>query len=144
MKGLPFPAAVPSEGNKESVKRKADLILILGLIAAGVILGLILLFTRHSGKTVQVRISGEVVKNFSLDQDTEYLITGKGGGTNLLKIQGGKAWVEEADCPDGLCKNMGKISMSGQSVVCLPHEVVVEIVDKNGNEEGAPDIIIGN
>ncbi len=117
--------------------------MILGLVAAGVILGLVLLFTRHSGKTVQVRISGEVVKNFSLDQDTEYQITGKDGGTNLLKIHGGKAWIEEADCPDGLCKNMGKISSSGQSVVCLPHEVVVEIVDESGTNDSGADIITG-
>jgi hypothetical protein len=39
--------------------------------------------------------------------------------------------VEEASCPDGLCKSMGRISMSGQSIICLPNKVVIEILDKS-------------
>jgi hypothetical protein len=69
-----------------------------------------------------------------------YEINGVNGGTNLLIIQDGEAWVEEASCPDGLCKNMGKISQVGQSVICLPNKVVVEILDKEGEVSGTPDV----
>lgn len=121
--------------------RKADVILIAAIVLVGVIIGVILLLSKHDGKYVQVRVAGQVEKVFPLSQDVEYEIAGRDGGSNLLIIREGKAWVEEADCPDKLCKNMGKISRSGQSVVCLPHEVVVEIVDETGPDDGV-DIIV--
>lgn len=121
--------------------RKADVILIAAIVLVGVIIGVILLLSKHDGKYVQVRVAGQVEKVFPLSQDVEYEIAGRDGGSNLLIIRDGKAWVEEADCPDKLCKNMGKISRSGQSVVCLPHEVVVEIVDETGPDDGV-DIIV--
>ena len=120
---------------------KADIIIIAALIVAGLIFGGILLLTGKTGKTVQVRVSGDVVKTFPLANDTEYEITGKNGGRNLLVIKDGYAWIEEADCPDELCKNMGKINLDGQSVICLPHEVVVEIAGQDGTGGEDVDII---
>ena len=35
--------------------------------------------------------------------------------------------MTEADCPDKICVNTGKISKIGETIVCLPHRVVVEI-----------------
>ena len=116
-------------------KYRADIILIAGLVIAGVIIGLILLFSNHNGKSVEVRVSGEIVKTFPLNGVTEYEIEGAGGGKNLLIIKEGSAWVEDADCPDKLCVNMGKINLTGQSVICLPHEVVIAITD--GESAGA-------
>ena len=63
------------------------------------------------------------------------------GGTNLLVIADGSASVTEADCPDALCVGMGKISRTGQSIVCLPHQVVVEVGDES--EEPGMDLIAG-
>ena len=121
--------------------RKADVILIAAIVLVGVIIGVILLLSKHDGKYVQVRVAGQIERVFPLSQDVEYEIAGRDGGRNLLIIREGKAWVEEADCPDKLCKNMGKIFRSGQSVVCLPHEVVVEIVDETSPDDGV-DIIV--
>ena len=114
-------------------KHKADLFLIIGIVGAGIIFGLILLLGQNGGKSVEVRVSGEVVSRFPLNEEREYEITGKDGGRNLLVIRDGEAWIEEADCPDKLCVNMGKIHLQGQSVVCLPNEVVVEIPGDNNN-----------
>jgi len=122
-------------------KHKKDIILIGAFVAAGLIIGLILLLTGRQGLYVQVRVSGEVIETFDLNTETEYEIKGADGGKNLLIIKDHAAWIEEADCPDGLCKNMGKISLSGQSVICLPHEVVVEIVGE-GKEDADVDVIV--
>ncbi len=35
--------------------------------------------------------------------------------------------MDKADCPDKLCVKQGKISKSGESIICLPHKVVVKI-----------------
>ena len=65
------------------------------------------------------------------------------GGTNELVIEDGEARLTEADCPDSLCVNMGRISRSGQSIICLPHQVVVRIVDDSAAEtQGVDDVDI--
>ena len=35
--------------------------------------------------------------------------------------------MKEADCPDKYCVKQGKIKNVGETIVCLPHKVVVEI-----------------
>jgi hypothetical protein len=120
--------------------RKADSLLIGGIIAFGCVLGLVILLTQHKGNIVQVRVDGTIIENLQMTDNLTYEINGVNGGTNLLIIQDGEAWVEEASCPDGLCKNMGKISQVGQSVICLPNKVVVEILDKEGEVSGTPDV----
>jgi hypothetical protein len=120
--------------------KKADILLIGGIIAFGCVLGVVILLTQHKGNIVQVRVDGTIIENLQMTDNLTYEINGVNGGTNLLIIQGGEAWVEEASCPDGLCKNMGKISQVGQSVICLPNKVVVEILDKEGEVSGTPDV----
>ena len=44
-----------------------------------------------------------------------------------VHIQGGKVWVTGADCSDKICERTGEISRAGQSIVCLPNNVVVSI-----------------
>ena len=51
--------------------------------------------------------------------------------------------IRQADCPDRLCVHMGKIGLNGQSLVCLPHEVVVEIQDgANSSPSEGVDIVV--
>lgn len=100
------------------------------LIGAFLVLGGGLLAYTYLGKQdsaqVSVRVDGTCVKTFSLEDTVTYTITGK-GGTNVLHIDNGTAWLSEADCPDQICVNTGKIKYAGQSIICLPHKVVVEI-----------------
>lgn len=52
-------------------------------------------------------------------------------GINVVCLQDGIVWVEEADCPDQICVKEGKISGYSESIVCLPHRMVIEIVEKD-------------
>lgn len=104
------------------------------LATVGLIFALVLLLARKPGDTVVVSVSGKTVKTFPLSVNTTYTITGKDGGSNTLIIENGYARIEEASCPDGLCKNMGKINITGQSIICLPNEVVITIESKDKNE----------
>ena len=129
---------------QQKKKYRRDILLAAGFLVAGGILALILFLTGSTGKTVQVRVDGTVVRELPLSQNTTWEIPGANGGTNRLVIQDGQAWVEEASCPDGLCIGMGKISRSGQSVICLPNRVVVEILaDPADQTEPETDIITG-
>lgn len=122
-------------------KYKKEVIFIAALIVSGLALLIgVLLFSKEGGQVV-VTVSGNEVASFSLDEDRTYLIEGKDGGTNLLIIQDGKAHMESASCPDGLCINMGKIHAAGQSIICLPNEVVVS-VEKSQPSADDVDIVV--
>lgn len=120
----------------ESFKlRKADLLLLAAALVFGAVLAAVLLL-RSPGGTVQVRVAGAVTAGYPLDVDASYTITGADGGTNLLVIEDGAARIEEASCPDGVCVHTGRIRRNGQSIVCLPNQVVVEIVSDTENSSG--------
>lgn len=126
----------------ESFKlRKADLLLLAAALVFGAVLAAVLLL-RSPGSTVQVRVAGAVTAGYPLDRDASYTITGVNGGTNLLVIEDGAARIEEASCPDGVCVHTGRIRRNGQSIVCLPNQVVVEIVSDTENSSGV-DITVG-
>ena len=40
------------------------------------------------------------------------------GGSKILVVSNGEAWVSEANCPDKVCMGMGKIRRNGDLPVC--------------------------
>ena len=118
-------------------RRDAGLLVIL--LAVGVLLFFFLRINRPEGGTVVVRVSGEQYGSYELRTDQEIEITGKDGGTNLLQIRDGKASVTQASCPDLLCVHQAAVSRQGESIICLPNEVVVEI--SAAKEETTYDVL---
>ena len=51
-----------------------------------------------------------------------------GGYTLRLRLTETEVWVESADCPTQDCVHTGAISRAGQSIVCLPAQVVISLV----------------
>lgn len=124
-------------------KIRYDIILIIGLLVITMVIAMAVRFTQKTGKTVVVSVDGVVKYTFLLDEDIEFKIEGYEGGTNYLVIKDGEAYLTEASCPDLLCVHMGKISSQGQSIICLPNRVVVEIRDDNENDLKEYDTIVG-
>ncbi len=117
------------DGLRKKIITKTDIIMLVLLIVAGVIGFISVKVFMKKGGSVRVSVDGETVKTYSLDDDGEYHIEGCDGGFNLLVIKDGKAYISEADCPDKLCVKQGKVSKEGETVICLPHKVVIEIVE---------------
>ncbi len=111
---------------------KNDLFLIAALLVLGGALALFLLLTRQGGGTVRVQVDGETVMELPLHQDAE-LVLGEDGHTNTLVIENGTARVIEADCPDQVCVRQGAVQYAGESIVCLPHRLIVTIEGGVGN-----------
>lgn len=122
---------------KKKTIRK-DFILIGILLLAGLILGLVLLLTKKEGKSVEIRVTGADIITIPLSEEGSYEIDGL-NGTNTLVIEDGKAHMEEASCPDQVCVSMGEIDSTGQSIICLPNEIVVVVVDPD-SETGTQEI----
>ena len=118
-------------------KRKNDILLAALVIALAALLWFGLRLTRSEGAYVLVTVDGEIFGEYPLDEDTEIRI-GEGEEFNLLVIKGGEAHIAEASCPDKLCVNQGKISFDGQSLICLPNKVVVEV---KGGEQSDYDAV---
>ena len=119
-------------------RKKNDWILILCLLLLGVISFFGIEWYKNASTInaeVVVSVNGSETKRYSLNEEIRITIESADGGYNVLVVEGGAAWIEEASCPDKLCRNHGKISKNGETLVCLPNQVVVEIV--NGEE---PDV----
>lgn len=116
-------------------EHRRDLVLILSLILLAVILTLVFTVGAKEGAYVVVEIDGEEVGTYSLAKDAEYKL----GDGNVLAIEGGKAYMKYADCPDKTCVHTGKISKNGQSIVCLTNRVSVTVVEGSGD---GPDLVV--
>ncbi len=97
--------------------------LLLLLSAAGALLFFAL---KTDGSFASVIIDGKETSRYPLSEHTEVIIEAV-GGTNTLVIKDGKAYISHADCPDGICKNHPPISHVGETIICLPHKLVVKI-----------------
>ncbi len=122
-------------------KLRNDLIFIGVLLLTVSMIGLAFYLFRGEGNTVTVEIDGKVYGTYPLSEDrTVELRTGESGEElNLLVIKDGKAYVETATCPDGICAAHKPISREGESIVCLPHKVVITVSTTDGGD--APDIV---
>ena len=121
-----------SEGHmsqNKKIKKRNDVILIAAILALAALAALILLLTRTDGDRVIVTVNGDVYESYSLTKDIEVDIrTGENGDQlNRLIIKDGKAHVESATCPDGICAAHKPISHDGESIICLPHKVVITV-----------------
>ncbi len=118
--------------SKRSLKN--DFILIGVLLAASLIAFVVIQYLiKKPGDKVVIKVDGKVVKELSLSEDTKFTVQGYQGGYNEIIIEYGYVKVNSADCPDELCVHTGTIDKSGETIVCLPHRVVVEVT--GGDDE---------
>ena len=87
--------------------KKNDLLLLAGIIGVILLSFLVMGLLKKDGAYVTVRVDGTETARYSLSEDGEYSLN---GGTNVLRIENGKAYMLTADCPDHLCVQQGKIS----------------------------------
>lgn len=102
--------------------KKRDIILIASILAIAIALFLIVELTKEEGAGVTVKVDGVKVAEYSLSANGTYPLN---GGTNILVIEDGKAYLTDANCPDKLCVHQGKISMTGETITCLPNKLTV-------------------
>lgn len=115
--------------------KKNDLILIgVIVVVALAALGGISLYSASSTSEAEavVLLDGEEYGRYPLNQDVQVNIELPDGSYNILEIKDGKADITQASCPDKICVEHRPVSKRGESLVCLPNQVVVKI--ENGEE----------
>jgi len=48
-------------------------------------------------------------------------------GITRITVEKKHVWISQASCPRKICMRQGKISKPGESLVCLPNQIVVSI-----------------
>ena len=59
-------------------------------------------------------------------------------GYNKVVIENGSVHMADADCPDQYCVQHAAIHAGHETIICLPHELVVEIT---GGEVSDVDVV---
>ena len=113
---------------------------IVALLAVAVALWFYLPRTQMGEVTVVISVGGAETQRVKLSGFAGTTVT-HNGYTLTIAADGDSVWVAESDCPTQDCVHTGHIRRAGQSIVCLPAQVVIHL--EGAASTGAPDVIVG-
>lgn len=118
-----------------AAKNRLSAIIIIAVIAvvAASVAAVMVFGAQTAADTAVVHASDGSVRELPLDQAGTFSVTTE-KGTNEIEVKDGQVRVVEADCPNHDCVEQGWISRAGQQIVCLPHELWIEIVPAEGSD----------
>jgi hypothetical protein len=126
---------------KNSLIKPLDLIIILFLILLSFLpIGIFAYQQAQSENTkqwAQLSVDGNEIKQFDLSKNTTYQYKAKDGDWNNIVVKDKKIRITSANCNDQICVRRGWINKPGQTIVCLPHKLVIEIISSDGNQDGS-------
>jgi hypothetical protein len=116
--------------------KKGDIIVILLLIVLSFIPELVLgimMNKQYQGTYAEITLEGKFYKTIPLSEHRgENLIDIKTKyGYNIIKVSNQSIGIIDADCKDKICVKTGFISKPGQSIICLPHKLMIEVKSYN-------------
>lgn len=133
--------------------RKADIVLIVVCLLTAVFAFVVPLMHRREGNVVRISSDGEILAEITFEAmgTQRYLIWRKDGrmtlepcgenprvldqeAYNLFSVSDGIVRMEAADCRDQICVRHRAVSAAGESIICLPHKLVIEIMVSAGYE----------
>ena len=120
------------------MRTKVIVCLLLGAVAASAA-WLLLRKEDAPSPTARITRDGVLLEEIDLDkvEEPRSLVLEDGSGTNTVQVEKGRIRILEADCPDQVCVNQGWISSGAVPIICLPHRLIIEIVEAGGDLDGA-------
>lgn len=118
--------------------KPGDLIIIVLLVFLSFLP--VVLFSMNSASsnadhyTAVISADGEDLHEMELIDDGEtetYEYVSEDGHRNTIVREGTEITMIDASCPDQLCVRQGVITEAGETIVCLPHRLVVEVTSDN-------------
>ncbi len=113
---------------------------VVALLAVAVALWFYLPKTQTGEMTVVISVGGAETQRVKLSSFAGTTVT-HNGYTLVVSADGDSVWIAESDCPTQDCVHTGAIRRAGQSIVCLPAQVVIHL--EGAASAGAPDVIVG-
>ena len=126
----------------KGIWKKADLVLLalLAVLLTGAQWYVLRSYgTETEPRSVVVTVDNQEIARYELTgPEREIHSIETAYGINVLVLEDGQAWIEEADCGDKTCVHMGTIERAGQLLVCAPHHMIVSV--EGGEETGTQKI----
>ncbi|MEG0552946.1 MAG: NusG domain II-containing protein, partial [Carnobacterium sp.] len=92
-----------------------------------------------------ISINGKEVKQMELSNETEkkeFTFYPADGQYNIIEVDGIKIRNKEDNSPDQIAVKTGWISKPGQTSICLPHKLIIEIKATNSDKDLQDEPII--
>jgi hypothetical protein len=84
----------------------------------------------------QITVDGKPYQTVELTEETQDIEIRTKFGYNLVRVSNNGVQIIDADCPDDLCIKMGFKDRVGETIVCLPNRVMIEVIgDHSGGGE---------
>lgn len=124
--------------------KKMDIVIIAVLILLSFTPHLIFFKTSQKGSKNNyaiIKVDGKIHKKIDLSKvkKSEKVNLNLPNGKNTLLIKNNSIQMDSANCNDALCVKQGNISKVGQTIICLPHKLIIEI---KGDELDSKDDLI--
>jgi len=116
--------------------KKGDIKIIIAIVALVILAYGYMFYLDLSADQVVLRITQnqQVLYEFKLDENYQNrLLINDGAHYNEVIINGYDVYVGEANCLNQVCVNHGKISNVGESIVCIPHKLVIELIGSSSD-----------
>ena len=125
------------------MKKKDIIIIALALLAALALYLVSQVSLGAEASVVVVTVDGQEALRRPLAMEDRYEIAQDDGSLNVIRVEDGAVFMEEANCRDGLCIRQGKMKNGAKTIVCLPHKVVVQLKgDAPADDNSDLDVII--
>lgn len=125
--------------------KKLDIVLIISLILFSFIFIIKDRFfaSNSNNKYIAVSVDGKDYKNLEFKEKTYIYPLKTKFGFNKIEVAKDYVRVLEADCPNKLDVQQGKIYRANQSIVCIPNRMIIQIKSKdNQNADDEVDAVI--
>ena len=124
--------------------KKMDIVIIVLLLIISFTPHLIFFKTSQKGSKNNyaiIQVDGKIHKKIDLSnvKNNEEVNLNLPNGKNTLLIKNNSIQMDSANCNDALCVKQGNISKVGQTIICLPHKLIIEI---KGDELDSKDDLI--
>ena len=116
-------------------KYRLDIIFIGAILLISLAVFAIASLNKKEGTVAVVEINGVVTSEYSLSVDGTFSLN---GGSNVLVIENGAAYVSYSDCPDHICEKTRKARYVGERIVCLPNRISITI---KGSTDSGVDLV---
>ena len=124
--------------------KKKDIIIIAAALLCALALYLVSQVSLGAeASSVVVTVDGREMLRRPLAMENSYEIAQEDGSVNVIRVEDGAVFMQEANCRDGLCIRQGKMKNGAKTIVCLPHKIVVQLTgDAPVSDNSDLDIII--
>ena len=106
---------------------KRDIVAIAAALLLTALSFIVFMRSEAPGSTVIIKLDGKLYGSYSLSENQRIEIK-ESNAHNTVVIEGNSVRMENSDCPDLYCVKQGRITRSGESIICLPHRLSVELV----------------